>query len=302
MIQQIEPIRVLHLFPRIEARLIELLRSLSEEDWRRPTICPGWTVKDIAAHLLDTNIRRLSMLRDGYFGEKPEGTETYEGLVKFLDRLNADWVAAARRISPRVLIEWMETTSREVCEFYVRLDPFAKALFPVSWAGETETQNWFELAREYTERWHHLAQIRLAVNKPGSAEISAIMTRELYYPVLDTFMHAFPRTYAAVEAPEGTTVKVVVTGEAGGKWFLVRRAGSWQLIKTEPASAAAEVSIPQDLAWRLFTNSFPAEARREIQTHGGAHLTSPLFDAVAVMADRRLPPERHAKPYFSQDL
>src|SRR2546428_9582499 len=80
-------------------------------------ICPGWTVKEVAAHLLDTNIRNLSMRRDGYFGEKPAGADSYESLVRFLDRLNAEWVKAARRISPRVLIDWLEMTSREACEF-----------------------------------------------------------------------------------------------------------------------------------------------------------------------------------------
>ena len=55
-------------------------------------------------------------------------------------------------------------------------------MFPVSWAGEEESANWFDTAREFTERWHHQQQIRLAVDKPG------IMTREFYFPVLDCFM------------------------------------------------------------------------------------------------------------------
>ena len=42
-----------HLFKPLDSKLIELLRSLSPEDWNRPTLAPLWTVKDIAAHLLD---------------------------------------------------------------------------------------------------------------------------------------------------------------------------------------------------------------------------------------------------------
>ncbi|MBZ5702318.1 MAG: maleylpyruvate isomerase N-terminal domain-containing protein [Acidobacteriia bacterium] len=285
-----EPILVAHLFPKIEARLVALLRSLSPEDWRRATICPGWTVKDIAAHLLDTSLRRLSMARDAFFGETPENAGSYDGLVRFLDRLNADWVRAARRISPRVLTDWMEITSREVCAHFAALDPFAPAPFSVAWAGETESLNWFDVAREYTERWHHQQQIRLAVAQPGSSTASDILTRELYYPVLDTFMRALPRTYAQVDAPDGTAVKVTVTGEAGGAWLLVRRAPAWQLTNTEPASLAAEAAIPPDLAWRLFTNSFPAAARAAIETRGDARLTAPLFHAVAVMATPKNPP------------
>src|SRR5947209_17593164 len=133
--QQAPPIQVAHLFAKVEAHLIELLRSLAPADWGRPTICPGWTVKEVAAHLLDTNIRNLAMRRDGYFGEKPAGADSYESLVRFLDRLNAEWVKAARRIRPRVLIDWLEMTIREACEFYPNRAPLACALYHDAYGG-----------------------------------------------------------------------------------------------------------------------------------------------------------------------
>jgi uncharacterized protein (TIGR03083 family) len=41
------------LLSRIQyARLVELLASLSDDDWASPTDCEGWTVKDIGAHVL----------------------------------------------------------------------------------------------------------------------------------------------------------------------------------------------------------------------------------------------------------
>lgn len=287
-----EPILTAHLFPQIEAKLVTLLRSLSAEDWQKPTVCPGWSVKDVAAHLLDTNIRNLSMRRDGFFGETPENAETYDGLVRFLDRLNADWVKAARRIGPNVLIEWLELTSRQVCEYFAKIDPFAAAVFPVSWAGETESLNWFDIAREYTERWHHQQQIRVAVAPPSSVAATEIMTRELYFPVLDTFMRALPRTYASVAAPDGTAIRISVTGPAGGSWFLLRRNSAWHLSpasdsSSSTSSVAAEVFIPDSLAWLLFTSGLPAAARSEIRTHGETLLTAPIFRTVAVMASRK---------------
>ena len=33
------------------ADVVALLRSLDEDDWSRPTDCPGWDVKAVAAHL-----------------------------------------------------------------------------------------------------------------------------------------------------------------------------------------------------------------------------------------------------------
>ena len=46
-------------------------------------------VKDLASHLLDGNLRTLSMLRDDYAGEAPSDV-SYAGIVANLNRLNAD--------------------------------------------------------------------------------------------------------------------------------------------------------------------------------------------------------------------
>jgi len=54
------PIPTLHLFPVLDELLIGLLSSLSPEDWNKPTLARSWSVKDIAAHLLDTNMRTIS--------------------------------------------------------------------------------------------------------------------------------------------------------------------------------------------------------------------------------------------------
>jgi hypothetical protein len=75
---------------------------------------------------------------------------------------------------------------KEACEqsarFHESLDPFAPATFAVSWAREESSLNWFDAARELTERWHHQQQIQMATNRPG------IMTPEPYHPVLDCFV------------------------------------------------------------------------------------------------------------------
>ena len=47
------PIPVADLFPKISIRLVDLLWSLSTEEWHLPTVSSRRTVKDIAHHLLD---------------------------------------------------------------------------------------------------------------------------------------------------------------------------------------------------------------------------------------------------------
>ena len=107
------PIPTLHLFPILDRELIALLKSLTPEEWEAPTLAPLWKVKDIAAHLLDGNMRTLSMLRDGYAGDPPGDIHAYEDLLAYLNGLNASWVAATKRLSPRVLIEWLELTGKQ---------------------------------------------------------------------------------------------------------------------------------------------------------------------------------------------
>src|SRR3954471_23969678 len=105
----LRPILVSHLFPLLDKKLIELLKALSDSDWSLMAL-PKWTVKDIAAHLLDGNMRRLSMGRDGFWGEK--FSESSGSIQEFLNGLNHDWVKACRRLSPRMLIELLEVTGR----------------------------------------------------------------------------------------------------------------------------------------------------------------------------------------------
>src|SRR5687768_14642547 len=121
------PIKVLHLFPILDQKLIELLQSLTPEEWHKNTIAKKWKVKDIAAHLLDGNLRTLSANRDGYFGDKPSSINSYQDLVDYLNRLNADWVTAYKRISPAVLIQLLKESGKEYQDFLTTLPSFEKA-------------------------------------------------------------------------------------------------------------------------------------------------------------------------------
>ena len=200
--------------------LIALLRSLTAEEWERQTVAPKWKVKDVAAHLLDTQLRKLSMGRDGYRPPSPPITD----LVAFVNRLNEEGVTLYRRLSPPVLIALMEVASRECAEYHQSLDPFSPARFGVSWAGEEISLNWFDTAREFTERWHHQQQIRLAVGRPG------IETPELYHPVLDCFLRALPYTYRDTPAETGTLLQFEISGDCGGAWWLYRDGDSWRMV------------------------------------------------------------------------
>ncbi|WP_188815296.1 maleylpyruvate isomerase N-terminal domain-containing protein [Hymenobacter cavernae] len=272
------PLDVVSLLPQLDQLLIELLKSLTPDDWQRQTIAKLWKVKDVAAHLLDGNIRVLSMLRDKYAGEVPPPINSYQDLVGFLNGLNADWVKAMKRVSPGMLILLLEVTGKPFCDYYASLDPFAKSPFSVAWAGENESQNWMHIAREYTEKWLHQQQIRDAVQQPG------LMTHEFFYPFINIFMRGLPHTYREVAADLGTVVKLTVPTEIGGSWYLQKAEAGWAL--TEAATpVTAEVIIPPDVSWGLFSKSLrPEHVRGQVEIRGNEKLGEVALQMVSVMA------------------
>ncbi|MGB6973247.1 MAG: maleylpyruvate isomerase N-terminal domain-containing protein [Terracidiphilus sp.] len=272
-----EPILCAHLLRVVDGKLLELLRDLKPEEWRRPTIAGRWKVREVAAHLLDTALRKLSLVRDGWVAEKAE-IRSEADLVALVNRLNAEGVAVYGRLSPAVLTGMMERACAESAAFHDGLDPFARAAFAVSWAGETESLNWFDTARELTERWHHQQQIRLATGRPG------IETRELYHPVIDCFLRGLPHVYRAMAALTGTTVRVEVTGAGGGVWVLKRGTEAWGFAVRHEGAFDCEVRIPEELAWRLFTKGVDREtARREVSVEGERGLAEGIFALTAIV-------------------
>lgn len=279
-----DPILASPLFRELLGHLIDLLRSLSAEDWHRPTVCSAWCVKDIASHLLDGDLRRLSIQRDGYTPpDAPTGFASHEALVDYLTRLNADWTLATRRISPRNLIRLLEATGEEVADLFEGADPLAPATFLVGWAGESESVMWFDIAREYTERWHHQRQIALAVGRP-----TLIDARRLYHPVLEAFLRALPFTYRGVVAQVGSTVVVTVQGEAGGDWSIRSSGEGWSMLDWVSGRPAARVVIDQSDAWRLFTKRTDRATARAmfpgIRVEGDIGLGEHALEMVSIMA------------------
>ena len=269
-------------FVALHERLMALLSSLDAEDWHRPTASARRNVKDIAAHLLDTAARRLALERDGYFPPTPPPSLASDrDLVAFLDTLNAAGEVGTQRWSPRLLIDMLDFVGRELIAHLDSLDPFGRAIFSVAWAGESESASWFDIAREYTERWHHHEQIHEATGRP-----STIQSRALYYPCLDAFLRGLPHALRDTLAPSGTIVEVVIDGEAGGSWFARREVDRWSLVDRAP-SPAARVHLHQSEAWKLFTKRVTLEeafARfPSLRLEGDRQLAAAVVGLVAVM-------------------
>src|SRR5258708_27478424 len=129
------PILCAHLLRTVDEKLVDLLGWLAPREWDLQTVAPLWKVRDVAAHLLDTVFRKLSMVRDSCYVEAVT-IRSPQDVVALVNRLNAEGVTVYRRLSPPVLINLMRTACEQSARFHESLDPFASATFNVSWAGE----------------------------------------------------------------------------------------------------------------------------------------------------------------------
>ena len=257
-----------------QAAFIDLLRQLGPGEWVRPTICPGWNVKDVAAHVLGDYIGRLSIHRDGFQVLHPRYGEAFPA---FLDRINDEWVRATRRVSPPMLIELLSTIGDEIVTFWqsVDLDAIGGS---VRWAGPEAHPYWLDAAREYTEYWTHQQQIRDATGRPGFTG-----PRHLG-PVIDTFLRALPHALGGVDAPTGTSLQVTVTGAGGGHWNCTRGPDRWRLQRQPHPQPTARLELDADTTWRLCTRGItPEQAARHARIYGDQHLATAALQIVSII-------------------
>jgi uncharacterized protein (TIGR03083 family) len=273
-----EPILVTELFPEVRKELLSLLTGLTEKEWQLPTAAKKWNVKDVALHLLGGDIGNLSRRRDRFSAPAGKSISGWAELVAFINQLNESWVVAARRMSPRVLCDLLAFTGPQMEEYFASLDPFALGT-AVSWAGPQPAPQWLDIAREYTERWHHQQQIRDATKRPGLYE------QRLFAPVLDAFVRALPYTFRSVEGVKGTCVQVTISGAGGGDWVLRRDAHAWELLVGRAPDAVARVALSGTDAWKIFTRGLCGEeAMRRVTILGETALGAKVLETVSVIA------------------
>ncbi|SFB52465.1 TIGR03083 family protein [Amycolatopsis marina] len=262
------------LLPEVHTALLALLRELTAGDWLRATVCPGWAVQDVAAHVLADHIGRLSIHRDDFQSLAPRVDEAFPA---FIHRINDEWVTAARRISPPLLIDLLSVTGEQMIDHWNASDMSALA-WPVSWAGPDPAPVWLDAARDFSEYWTHYQQISEAVHRQGLTQAKFLA------PVLDTFLRALPHTLRDVEAAAGSAVEFTVTGRAGGTWTCTRTEHGWALRTRPQPQPTATVSLDADTTWRLCTRGVtPAQARAHAIVHGDERLADAALDIVSII-------------------
>jgi uncharacterized protein (TIGR03084 family) len=153
--------------------LYELLATLEESDWERPTPFKSWTVRDVVEHLhFSDRLAVASLKSDEEFSKMAEvmgGAITQEGL---------DLKDCARReighLEPGALLQQWRDYFTLMCDLLAAADPkrrlkwfgpdmgvrmFATARQMETWAHGQDVYDLLRIPREYTDRLKNIAVI-----------------------------------------------------------------------------------------------------------------------------------------------
>ena len=214
-------------------------------------------------HLLDVDLSWLAHGRDHDQAGIISVPSAHEEFVRGLAQRNQRWVDGTRILSPPLITGLLRWSGEQLDAYLGTVDLAGPS--SVYWAGEVPL--WFDLAREFTERWVHYRQIREAALAEND------QPQDEYLPlVLRTFIWGFPHQYQA-PAPPGTAIALEIPGI--GTWALTRTATRWSLDEGQPATAAASLRISGDAAWRLLIGARYNE--RQAQLSGDPALAEPLL-------------------------
>lgn len=245
-------------------RLLSLLGSLSDAQWAAPTAAPSWTVKDIELHLLDVDLSWLARNRDHDQAGLVPMPSGHGEFVGELARRNQRWVDGARMLSPRLITDLLRWSGDQLDAYLGTLDLAGPS--SVYWAGEAPL--WFDIAREFTERWVHYRQIQDATRPAAVGH-----PPDEYLPlVLRTFIWGFPHQYDE-PAPDGTTIGLDIPGI--GDWTLTSTGSGWSLDEGQATAPAATLRITGEAAWRLLTGA--RYDTSQVQLSGDRALAEPLL-------------------------
>ncbi len=256
-------------------RLTELLAGLQAADWERPSPCPGWTVLGLCCHLVGDDLGLLARNRDGFLGTRaPAGSEAE--FAAWLDELQAEWVRAARRLSPRLVTDLLRWAGPQINVMFAGEDVRARTA-SVSWAGPDLVPAWLGQARELSEYWIHRQQVLQALGRPSD------LRADLAGPVLDALRWAYPYRLASAAAQLGDTLSISVTGPLARTWHLVAAEAGWQFGDQPGPRLVGSLAMNTEQAWRLLTNNMPAAGQAALTVSGDDAITTVLLRTRAII-------------------
>ncbi len=220
------------------ASVVTACEQLDDEQWGRPTDCPGWSVKDNLSHLI--GIER-TLLGDP---PPPALTEVPTHVRNPFGEINETWVEARRSVpGSEVLAEFVDTTNRRIDALMAMTgDQFDT----VGWSPVGDVPYREFMVTRILDTWAHEQDIRRALGRPGGR--NGVGERV----VLDRCEQAMPFVVGKkVAPPDGTTVMFAVNGVLGRHLLVSVEGGRASLRPVPPAEPpTVTLNLEQDEFWR----------------------------------------------------
>jgi uncharacterized protein (TIGR03083 family) len=252
------------------AALTELGEALEPSDWDRPSVLPGWSVRDVLAHVTATELMLL--------GEDPPDVEVGEvaHVVNPVGQANEIWVVGMRELSTGELLDrFRQVADRRLAV----LDGMSQADFDApSWTpvGKDETYGRFMRIRHF-DTYLHEHDIRAAVEAPfriTEADVTSSLDE------VGTGLGYIVGRKAAM--PDGARVRIDLTGPGARTW-LVSVDGRATVVDRLGGPPTVELTMPAARFLRLAGGR--ADGGRDVEgttTYGGdAGLSRQLADHLA---------------------
>jgi hypothetical protein len=249
--------------------LVAFLGGLAPEEWVAPTAARGWTIKDLALHLLDDDLTWLSVQRDGDDSGLVDMSDRSR-LVELLAGKNQRFLDGGQSLSRRVVIDMLDWSGDQVDGYHAACDLRGEGW--ASWASNDPVPFWFNLAQEFTERWVHQQQMREAVDR--------VENHTEHLPeLLRTFVWALPHQ---LPVPDDAGMVITVTIDQLANWTLTPTPGKgWSLTHGPAEHPTAALRFSPDAAWRWLVGAgVPAD---QVTATGPQDLTNALMSVRAII-------------------
>ena len=213
------------------ASIDELCASLTEEQWDRPTGCPGWTVQDTLSHLVDYEARALG--RPGPEHHAPPLDHVKNPMGEF-NEIGVDH----RRDSSgcrAVLAEFRDVTAERLDQLRAldRRRPRPRDRTRQSGPGTVADM----LTLRVMDTWSHEQDMRRALGRPGHA--SGPAARE----AIGYFAGFLPYVVGKrAGAPEGASVVFEIGDEHRQTVAVVDGRGT--AVDDEPSTPTVRIRVP----------------------------------------------------------
>ena len=239
---------------RQRLRLLDLLDSLSDEQWATPSRCEGWRVQDVIVHLASVDPYWLASITAGLAGAPTRFLHTFDPKAT-----PAALVDAAGPKSPAEALAELRIATAALCDLVERLDETALSKIAESPAGHVAIRD--VLHHVLWDAWVHERDVALPVGLVPTQEQDEIAASLRYVAALSPLFAVMAGTAAdaslvlEANAPE---VRVVVSvtservlvhdGDASGD-AVVLAGDAVELIEMLSARVPFVGAVPADRSW-----------------------------------------------------